>query len=133
MSVINSKECGINQYRDCLQNFTDKGENLVAAISSLNPYMPSIDSEYMRILMELHRLGISPSGNKSVDKAKLEQAKAELITKIQNKEKENHQAALGVQTIDPVEDNQNAQRAEMEEQRLGAMTVAELNRLYFGI
>ena len=106
---------------------------MVAAISSLNPYIPTIDSEYMRILMELRRLGISPSGNKSIDEAKLEQAKAELITKIKDKEKENSRAALQVQVVDPAVEAQNSQRAEMEEKRLGAMTVAELNRLYFGI
>ena len=106
---------------------------MVAAISSLYPHILTMDSEYIRILMELRRLGISPSGNKAIDQSKLEQAKAELITKIKDKEKENNRAALQVQVIDPATETQNSQRAEMEEKRLGAMTVAELNRLYFGI
>lgn len=106
---------------------------MVAAISALNPNIGCVDSEYMRILMELRRLGIAPSGNKSVDQAKLEKAKSELITKIKSKEQEEQRISTQVQVIDSVDEAQYAQRAEMEEQRLGAMTIAELNRLYFGI
>ena len=106
---------------------------MVLGISSLNPNIGAADYEYQRILMELRRLGIAPSGNKSVDAAKLEQAKNELITKIKNKEAENERADIGVQVAAPVDEVQNAKRSEMEEKRLGAMTVAELNRLYFGI
>lgn len=102
---------------------------MVAAISSIHSYT---DPEYLRILQELMKLGIAPSGNKSVDKAKLEQAKAELIEKIQKKEEENI-TSLNPQAIAPVYSVQDSKRAEMEEQRLGAMTVSELNRLYFGI
>ena len=106
---------------------------MVAAISSLNPQICTLDYEYMRIVMELRKLGIAPSGNKMVDAAKLEQAKAELITKIKNKEQEEARAGLQVQVINEVYDTQASQRSQMEEQRLGAMTVAELNRLYFNI
>lgn len=37
----------------------------------------ALDSDYQRIIRELRALGIEPTGNKSVDKAKLEAAKAE--------------------------------------------------------
>ena len=103
---------------------------MVAAISAIHSYS---DPEYQRILQELMRLGISPSGNKNADKTKLEQAKAELIQKIQNKQQEEQKQALQVQPIEAVQDNQSVSRSEMEEQRLGAMNIAELNRLYYGI
>ena len=106
---------------------------MVAAISALNPFSSQVDYEYMRIIMELRKLGITPSGNKMVDAAKLEEAKAELITKIKNKEQEKSRAGLQLQVVNEVYDTQAAQRSEMEEKRLGAMTVSELNRLYFGI
>ena len=91
-----------------------------------------IDSEYLRIIQELRKLGITPTGDKSIDSQRLNQAKQALIEKIQSKENNNEQN-IGVQTISPVDEAENSKRAEMEEQRLGAMTVAELNRLYFKI
>lgn len=91
------------------------------------------DPEYLRILQELMKLGIAPSGNKSIDKGKLEQAKAELIQKIQTREQEENKQSLQVQPLEGVMDAQNSKRAQMEEERLGAMTVAQLNRMYFGL
>ena len=79
------------------------------------------------------RLGIAPSGNKQVDKGKLEQAKAELIQKIQTREQEEQKQDIQVPPLEGVKDTQNTERAQLEESRLGAMTVAELNRLYFGL
>lgn len=104
---------------------------MVAAISAISS--SSYDAEYQRILQELMRLGISPSGNKTIDKGKLEQAKTELIQKIQNKNQEEEKNELQVEIIGAVQDSQDSKRAQMEEQRLGAMTLAELNRMYFGI
>ena len=103
---------------------------MVAAVGAINSYS---DPEYLRILQELMKLGIAPSGNKSIDKGKLEQAKTELIQKIQIKHKEEDKQSLQVQPLEEVMDTQNSKRAQMEEERLGAMTVAELNRMYFGI
>lgn len=91
------------------------------------------DAEYQRIIQELKALGINPSGNKETDKAKLTQAKLELVQKIEAKQEEDDKQKLQVQPIAPVDESQNAARSQLEEQRLGAMTVAELNRLYFGI
>ncbi len=104
---------------------------MVAAINAISS--SGYDAEYQRILQELMRLGISPSGNKTIDKGKLEQAKTELIQKIQNKNQEEEKNELQVETIGAVQDSQDFKRAQMEEQRLGAMTIAELNRMYFGI
>ncbi len=102
---------------------------MVQAISSIRSYS---DPEYLRILQELMKLGIAPSGNKSIDKAKLEKAKQELIEKIKSKEESENKSAR-FQPLNSVEENEDSKKAEMEEQRLGAMTVAELNRLYFHI
>lgn len=100
---------------------------MVAAVHAIGSYS---DPEYLRILQELMKLGIAPSGNKSIDKAKLEQAKTELIEKIQTKQNEEQKQSIQVQPLEAIQDTQ---RSRMEEQRLGAMTVAELNRMYFGI
>ena len=64
---------------------------MVAAVSAIGPHS---DPEYLRILQELMKLGIAPSGNKSVDKSKLEQAKLELIQKIQIKQEEEQKQDL---------------------------------------
>lgn len=100
---------------------------MVAAISAIGSHS---DPEYLRILQELMKLGIAPSGNKSVDKSKLEQAKIELMQKIQAKQEEEQKQELKVQ---PLEAAKNSQRAELEVERLGAMNVAELNKIYFGL
>lgn len=100
---------------------------MVAAVGAISSYS---DPEYLRILQELMKLGIAPSGNKSIDKTKLEQAKAELIQKIQTKQQEEQKQSLQVQPIEAAEDTQ---RSQMEYLRPGAMTVAELNKLYFGL
>ena len=93
----------------------------------------SIDAEYLRIIQELRSLGLAPSGNKYSDAQRLAQAKAELVQRIQKQEETNNIQELGVQVINQVDESQYAQRSEMEEQRLGAMTVAKLNRMYFGL
>ena len=94
----------------------------------------SIDAEYLRIIQELRTLGLSPTGNKTTDAQRLAQAKAELVQRIQKKEETTKsQQELGVQIINQVDESEYAQRAEMEEQRLGAMSVAQLNRIFFGL
>lgn len=95
----------------------------INAISSLshNPYN---DPEYMRIVQELMKLGLSPTGNKAVDKGRLEAAKREIAEKIKDKFQEQMQQSGNV--VD-------AQREQMEVQKLGAMNVAELNKLLHGL
>ena len=104
---------------------------MIQAIS--NSYGLSIDAEHLRIIQELRRLGMQPTGNKAIDAQKLAQAKAELIHKIQKREETKSEQSLGVQVIDSVDETYYSERAEMETQRLGAMTIAELNRIYFGL
>jgi len=94
----------------------------------------SIDAEYLRIIQELRSLGLSPSGSKSTDAQRLAAAKAELVQRIHKKEENtSSQQSLGVQIINQVDESEYAQRSEMEEQRLGAMTVAQLNKIFFGL
>ncbi len=104
---------------------------MLSVISAASGY--NIDSEYLRIIGEMRRLGLTPSGDKNTDTARLTQAKTELVSKIQNKESAQNTQNIGVQVIEPVDESEYAVRAEMEEQRLGAMSVAQLNRLYFGL
>lgn len=103
---------------------------MVAAISGINSYS---DPEYQRILQELMRFGIAPSGNKNIDKGKLEKAKAELLQKIQTRQKEEQKQELQVQPLEGIQDTQKSERAQLEESRLGAMNLSELNKFYFGL
>ena len=91
----------------------------------------SHDAEYFRIIRELKALGIVPSGNKNIDKNKLKQAKQALIDKIVDKQESKFEN--NIQKIQPPEIVEEPKVTEMEEKRLGAMKVAELNRLYFKI
>lgn len=91
----------------------------------------SIDAEYLRIIQELRRLGLQPTGDKNNDAQRLAQAKAELVKKIQKQDEINSIKSLGIQIINSVDETYLSERSEMETQRLGAMTVAELNKLYF--
>ena len=103
---------------------------MVHAITSISQYSQYSDPEYLKIIRELQQLGIAPSGNKSTDKSKLQQAKLELVQKIQIKQEEEQKQELQVQTISGIQDSQ---RTQMENERIGAMTVAELNKIYFGL
>ena len=93
----------------------------------------SIDAEHLKIIQEMRKLGLSSSGNMQVDIQKLAEAKTELIEKIKSRENKDTTQSLGVQVISQVDDAEYSKRAEMEEQRLGAMNVAELNKLFFGL
>ena len=87
------------------------------------------DIEYQRIIQELRALGIQPSGNKASDKARLQIEKNKLINKIAEKEQQSEDFLV---TLMQVQEDTSF-RQDMEEQRLGAKSVAELNRMYFGI
>lgn len=92
----------------------------------------NIDAEYLRIIQELRALGLYPSGNKITDAQKLAKAKIELTYKIKTKKEEkNLEQELKKQVSN--ENNENSKMSELEEQRLGAMTVAMLNKIYFGL
>ena len=86
---------------------------MVAAVQAIHSAYS--DPEYLRILQELMKLGIAPSGNKSIDQTRQEE-----------EQKQNLQ-------VQPLEATKDTQRAQLEELRPGATTIAELNRLYFGL
>ena len=96
---------------------------MVQAISAIgkNPYE---DPDYMKIIQEMLKLGFTPTGNKAVDKGRLEAAKKELAEKIQDKFQEKIQQGNV---------NEDTQRAQMEETKLGAMNVAQLNKILHGL
>lgn len=87
------------------------------------------DSEYQQIIRQLLALGLTPSGNKNSDKARLQIEKDKLVNKIaeQNQRKENF-----IETLIQVNE-ENGLRQTLEEERLGAMSIAELNKYYFGL
>ena len=92
------------------------------------------DAEYMRMMREMHYFGLSPSGDKNADAQKLYQVKAEVVQRIvNNSNTSDSQSSLGVQVINPVDESGYAQKSELEEQRLGAVNIALLNKIYFGL
>lgn len=101
----------------------------IAKIGGVN----NIDYEHQRIIQELLSIGISPTYEKSADKAKLEAEKVKLVEKISNKcstsEKEPKPEFKDVIVAYQPDGN----RVKLEEERLGAMTLAELNKIYFGL
>ena len=86
------------------------------------------DPEYMRIIQELKRLGITPSGNKFTDKTRLQVEKNKLINKV-SEQKENSEFLETLFQTQAL----NSARELLEEERLGAMSIAELNKIYFGL
>ena len=94
----------------------------------------SDDYEYYRIKLELKALGITPTGNRNTDKARLALEKEKLVNKIYKSKnkveiKDNKDF---LETLVSAE-QENIERQNMEKEKLGAMTVAELNRYYFKI
>lgn len=87
---------------------------MIQAVGAISHYT---DPEYIRIIMELRKLGITPSGNKTVDRGKLEQEKHKLEQKFKVEEK-----ALP-----------DVEREKLEEQRTGATALAEINKILLGL
>ena len=92
-------------------------------IQAILPIGQDYDSEYLRIIQELRKYGLSPTGNKEVDRGRLAQAKKEFVENLQ----ERYDINL------PNAEETDPERLSLEEQRPGAMAVARLNRLLLGI
>ena len=92
-----------------------------------------IDYEHQRIIRELLALGISPSYDKNTDAAKLDAAKAKLIEKISNKAEQKPESQVKFEDTVVGYYQPDSERIELEESRLGAMTLSELNKIYFGL
>lgn len=101
------------------------------AVGAIGSYGSQQDPEYLKVIKELAQMGIASSGNKNADVAKLKQGKTELIQKIQTKQNEEQKQDLQVQPLEATKESQQAQQ--LEYARTGAMTLAELNKLYFGL
>ena len=74
--------------------------------------------------------GITPSGNKNTDKTRLQIEKEKLINKISDQK--DQQDTNFIETLLQVNED-TAARQTMEEERIGAMSIAELNKYYFGL
>lgn len=106
---------------------------MIGAIGSVNN-RGGIDQEYQRIMYELGSLGLQPTGDKGADKARLEAEKGKIVDKINEKIDEKTQAkGADFQEAMAASQQENMMREKLEEQRLGAMTVAELNKIYFNL
>jgi hypothetical protein len=93
---------------------------VIQAVGAIGQYS---DPEYLKIIQELMKLGIAPSGNKSIDKAKLEKAQQKTESKFEiDKTQNNNQ-----------KDEQQTKKEQMEEQRVGATNLAEINKVLLGL
>ena len=90
----------------------------------------AVDYEHYRIIQQLIALGIQPSGNKATDKARLQIEKEKLVNKVA--EKNNKTNVDFAETLEATQKKQEL-REQMEEERLGAKTIGELNRILLGI
>ena len=97
---------------------------MVQAISAIGNRNPYNDPEYMKIIQELLQLGLAPTGSKQIDKGRLETEKQKLAQKIEEKVQEQNVSSQNTGI---------AERSQMEVQKLGAMTVAELNKILHGL
>ena len=66
---------------------------MVTGINLFGGGWHNTDYEYLRILRELQRLGIVPTGNKQIDKSKLEKVKKYEAEQTNSSEIENKQTA----------------------------------------
>lgn len=92
-----------------------------------------IDYEHQRIISELLAMGISPTYDKNADKEKLEAEKIKLIEKISNKAEHKEELPPKFEDTIVAYHQPDSERVKLEESKLGAMTLAELNKIYFGL
>lgn len=81
------------------------------------------DSEYQRIITELKRRNMVVTGDKKVDKANLQKVK----------QKESEAEAFVQAKIDENPDGSDKERQKLEELRVGAMNLAEINKVLLGL
>ena len=89
--------------------------------------MPAIgfighDYEHLRIMRELRRYGVVPANDKQIDKAKL----AEI------KNREDFAEEIAEKRLSENEDDYIL-RTRLEELKVGAMTLAEINKVIHGL
>ena len=91
-------------------------------IQAIRPIGQDYDSEYLRIMRELKKLGLTPSGNKQIDKTRLSKAKQAFVDKLQDEYVKERR-----------DQNSGIVQSSLEEERPGAMALAELNKILLGI
>jgi hypothetical protein len=94
---------------------------VIQAVGAIGQYS---DSEYLRIIQELMKLGISPSGNKYIDKIKLGQAQ---------RQQEQSQFQVSQVQDDSLNTDEQSERANMEISKVGATNLAEINKVLLGL
>ena len=91
-------------------------------IQAIGPIGGVEDPEYKRIIEELRKLGIRPTGKKFIDKARLTEAKSEQAEKmLESKIQKSN------------DDNTDKEREQLERVKIGAMQLAELNKILLNI
>lgn len=90
-------------------------------------YAGVIDPEYQRIVRELRAFGIEPSGDKSIDKAKLEAAKSMRKVESKNvavKPVDITNSGEKIQAFSPADDAKSIDAQNMT----GALQIAQMNK-----
>ena len=91
-------------------------------IQAIGPIGGVEDPEYKRIIEELRKLGIRPTGNKQIDKTRLTEIKSKQAEKV-----------LESQIQKSSDDNTDKEREQLERVKVGAMQLAELNKILLNI
>lgn len=101
--------------------------NIASIMSGSMCVNGGIDAEHLRIMRELRAMGIEPTGDKSADKAKLEEAKKvksvqeASISKNKTGDEQNAQASAN---------SQEQAQAKANSEMTGASQMSELNKFF---
>lgn len=90
-------------------------------ISFVSGISTAIPNRYDEIIRRLKLLGLSPTGDPTVDRSRLQaeiNRRVEKVEEVKKEEKEQEERAIEKQ---------------LEEERLGAKTLAEHNKFFFGL
>lgn len=101
--------------------------NIASVMSGSMCLNGGIDAEHLRIMRELRAMGIEPTGDKSADKAKLEEAKK--IKSIQQANISKNKSGEEQSAQSSVAANENSQ-SETNSAMAGATQLSELNKLF---
>ena len=91
-------------------------------IQAIRPVGYDYDSEYLRIVRELQKYGLTPTGNKQVDKSRLNSARQNFVDKLKDE--------LSKETTP---NSHTYPDSSLEEKRVGANMVAEINKILLGL
>ena len=91
-------------------------------IVSIGGISTGIPLEYAEIIQKMKKLGLVPTGNPVIDRARLIQEINRRVEKIEEKKKEEDKK------IEKTEE-----KIKLEEQMLGAKTLGEQNKIFFNL